>query len=207
MSDYILKSQVLEIGLDRLQRKNSRMLFSAVKNNDADKIKELTDIHDGFVAVYKDLWFEALRINNAHYHRCNRLQKRIYAMLLTGPCIFLTFTFTDKTLNITDYEYRRRLVREFCKEHSDYYIANIDYGEDNEREHYHAIIQCQNVDYSLWHRYGAIKGLRIHADLEDAKRLSKYVSKLTNHAIKQTTRGQRIIYGKSVKNLLDMIEK
>ena len=37
--------------------------------------------------------------------------------------------------------------------------------------------------------------------LDDEKRLSKYIAKLTNHAIKETASGSRIIYGRPTTRL------
>ena len=119
-------------------------------------------------------------------------------MMVKGNCIFLTMTFTDIVLNETSYDSRRRYVREYLKSQGDYYIANIDFGEKNDREHYHAVILADKVDYSPWHKYGAIKGQRVNVSVEDAKRLSKYVSKLTNPAIKETTKQHRVIYGRNM---------
>lgn len=196
MPDYIRKKECLELGLDKTMRSLSLDMYKF--RDYPDIIKTLQNIWYENLEKYQELWFEAKRINSAHYSRSRRLWKRIYSMMSKGQCIFLTFTFTDKTLNETTFENRRRYVREFLKSQSDYYVANLDFGSDNEREHYHAVILADSVDYSKWHRYGAIKGLKCKCSVNDAKRLSKYVSKLTNHAIKETTRQSRLIYGRKM---------
>lgn len=140
---------------------------------------------------------ECHRINSANYKRVKRLRNRVSDMLLSGTCIFLTLTFTDETLAKTTEKERRIAVTRFLKLHNAKYIANIDFGALNGREHYHALIQCECVDYSKWN-YGAINGEKIrNKDISsDSTKLSKYISKLSNHAIKETTKRCSLIYSR-----------
>ena len=115
-------------------------------------------------------------------------------MLKNGECLFLTLTFTDEILGKTTEDTRRQAVRRYLKSFGVPYVANIDYGKKNGREHYHGVIQIPRIDYSAY-TYGAINGERIRS-VEDYTKLSKYVAKLTNHAIKQTNKRQVIIYSK-----------
>ena len=89
-------------------------------------------------------------------------------------------------------ETRRRYVRHFLDDYGAY-VANIDFGAKNGREHYHAILQCSSVDCSLW-RYGNLDFKRVLTPNSQA--ISKYISKLTNHALKETTKGFNIIYSR-----------
>lgn len=139
-------------------------------------------------------WNEARKINNAYYNRVKRLKRKIATMLESGNCIFLTFTFTDKILNSTTADTRRQKVRRFLSSYNCDYVANIDFGSKNGREHYHALIQCENVDYSAFN-YGALNGERVRST-NDFVKLAKYISKLTNHAIKDTCKGSRMIYNR-----------
>lgn len=148
---------------------------------------------------------------NNLYSKNIRISKRI-EILLQKKCIFLTLTFTDEVLKNTDEEKRRRYVREFLKSYSDGYIANIDFGArdiyiddyGNERlathrEHYHAIIQSNYIDYSLW-SYGAINGEVINKRLENCPyKLSIYINKLVNHSLKDSTKRKHLIYSKIKK--------
>ena len=141
---------------------------------------------------------EAYKINHAFHKRTTRLQDRVRRMLLNGPCIFLTLTFSDNTLNTTSEKERRVAVSRYLKSFNVMYIANIDYGKKNKREHYHAIINTDKIDYSLWRKYGQINGEKIrNKDIEnDTKKLAKYVAKLSNHAIKETTKRSCLIYSR-----------
>ena len=129
-------------------------------------------------------WNEARKINFAYYSRVKRLKKKIAKMLESGNCIFLTFTFTDKVLEITNADTRRRKVRRYLSSYNCDYVANIDFGAKNGREHYHALIQCDKVDYNAFD-YGALNGERVRST-NYFEKLAKYISKLTNHAIKDT---------------------
>ena len=201
MVDYSLKAQVIESGLTLLERKYSKMTF--LKSIESDDKMPLSE--EEYEALY-ELWChddeaqklikEAHKVNNASYKRRNRLAMRITLMMLLGDCIFLTLTFKDDILNNTSRETRRRYVTRFLKSQSDWYVANIDYGSLNHREHYHAVIKCDKVDNTAW-SYGAIDFERVRVSDNSSKRLAKYVCKLTNHAIKETTKRNYCIYSRN----------
>ena len=151
--------------------------------------------------IYNDLgsvFNEIAKIDNASCHRASRLRSRIESMLLNGDCLFLTLTFNDKTLNDTSADTRRQYVRKYLKQFNCPYVANIDYGADNGREHYHAVVNSSHIDLSKWRIYGNINVQRVRnksIDL-DKTRLAKYISKLSNHAIKETTKRSCLIYSR-----------
>ena len=141
---------------------------------------------------------ELMRISNADYERSKRLHRRVLEILAAGekPC-FVTFTFNDKAFDRLNPDSRRQAVRRYLSEHCHVYVANIDFGAQNGREHYHAVCDCSPTaawDTELDNGFISIEPIR----LKDATpvRLAKYVSKLTNHAIKVTTRRTAIIYSR-----------
>ena len=75
---------------------------------------------------------------------------------------------------------------------------NVDYGKKNERGHYHCIVATNfNLDLRkyLKENYRCFTSCdRIGTSSNDIKRLSKYINKLTNHCIKNTTKNKRIVY-------------
>lgn len=141
---------------------------------------------------------ECYKINRASFYRTKRLKERIETMLLNGDCIFLTLTFDNDTLNTTDAKQRRIMVSRYLKLFDAPYVANIDFGKLNKREHYHAVINTANIDYSLWRKYGNINGEKIrNKDIKsDKTKLAKYICKLSNHAIKETTKRSALIYSR-----------
>lgn len=160
---------------------------------------------DAFFECLDNYGFEvvktARRMSISNYKREKRVTEKTKDIVLAGACVFLTLTFTDETLNKTTPETRRRYVSRFLKSQADTYVANIDFGGRNGREHYHALIYAPRINFAKWHKYGAIKGEKVRTKPEDLKRTSKYVVKLTRHALKKTGKGCRLIYSKNTAHL------
>lgn len=193
-----LKSQVLSIGLNATVRKVNRAFFKDYYSIPLNK-NELSPLQAKLIfdewhktQEGAQLWHIASKINNNNYHRIKRLKARI-TNLLAGPCVFLTLTFTDEFLANTSPQTRRRYVCRFLSQYGDY-VGNIDFGKKNKREHYHAILRTDDiVKYSSWCG-GSCNGKKITVKNSDA--LARYIAKLTNHAIKETTKSSRIIYSR-----------
>lgn len=99
-------------------------------------------------------------------------------------------------MNSTSEETRRKYVRRFLKENCICYVANKDFGARNGREHYHAVVLLKSkINYSKWN-YGSINGQKIRLNGTSDVRLSKYIAKLTNHAIKETCKRNALIYSR-----------
>lgn len=143
-----------------------------------------------------NVYNECAKINKASYSRAKRLKERIANMLNNGDCIFITLTFNNETLNNTDIRQRRVFVSRYLKLFKSEYVANVDYGAKNHREHYHAIIQSSSIDLSNWRKYGNINVERIKCLNASETKLAKYISKLSNHAIKETTKRSSLIYSR-----------
>ena len=139
------------------------------------------------------MYCEAKKINHASYKRANRLKQRI-SKIIQKDSLFLTFTFKDEVLQSTNPDTRKRYVTRFLNAFNVPYVANIDFGSKHGREHYHAILQMPRINLTEW-KYGGLNGKSIRNTNDDVK-LAKYISKLTNHAIKETTKRQAIIYSR-----------
>lgn len=150
---------------------------------------------------------EAIKIQDASFNRYKRLRRRISKMVLESPCCFLTLTFDDNKCSFenTSSETRRKYIRRYLKSLGCDYVANIDFGEENAREHYHAVVNLEKLSQKqikeYFNKYGAIKVKKISCSKNDIRRLAHYINKLTNHAIKETCRGNRIIYSRKFKCL------
>ena len=239
MSNYILKSYVINNGCCKTMRKHSLSqlkvneyqrqykcmleglsVFGEMDNisyNDLiDVSNKLEKAKEFYVETSKELSKysplereEAERVNTASYKRTKRLKDKMRLLLQTKKSIFLTLTFTDSVLASTSEETRKKYVQRYLKEYCSKYIANIDYGSINEREHYHAVIipKTDKINLKPWtDNYGGTKVKRVRLDANknneeiSSARLSKYINKLTNHAIKETTHQNRIIYSREVFN-------
>lgn len=102
---------------------------------------------------------------------------------------FATLTFNDETLSNTSERTRHRYAVAFLSECCRCYIGNVDYGENNHREHFHAVVALKEDALPCW-KYGysnfkRIRGLKKNDG--DAIALSKYLNKLTNHSGKVGT--------------------
>lgn len=164
--------------------------------------EQAKNIKDSFCCTLDgyEYWHEGEKLNNARYARTSRLRSRIIN-LLTAPCVFVTLTFTDKVLDTTSYKTRRKYVARYLKSLGVPYVANYDTGEKRGREHYHGIVQLYKINVEALHEwldnYGNIDVERIVNP--HSKRLARYISKLTNHAIKDTCKQCRVIYSRDVK--------
>lgn len=210
--DYAFKSQVLKEHSDLLQRQKSSSLYTyalyrmyetgevmhCLKHPKTD-MKETSELFLECVSLGLEREFnECVKINHASYERTKRLKQRIENMLLNGNCLFLTLTFNDDALSNTDAKQRRVAVSRYLKQFNCPYVANIDFGKENGREHYHAVINTDKIEFASWRKYGNINAERVrNRDLtSDKTKLAKYICKLSNHAIKETTKRSSLIYSR-----------
>lgn len=149
-------------------------------------ISVISDLDE--TSVYSDL-----RQQSANYKQKQYRNNKKVAYLLMSDCLFLTLTFTNETLESTNATTRRRYVRAYLDSLGCYFLGNIDYGERNHREHYHALVQIDQVDYKGWHKYGAIKGKKCNIYTSSTKDLTRYICKLSNHSIKASTCNSRVL--------------
>lgn len=190
--DYSLKSKAISQNYHVIERKLNKARFNALQSNDFEAYDKL---NANYLALCNDTLFqEAIKINNASYRRRKRLSLRI-KKLLSSSAYFVTLTFTDDVLQTTSADTRRRYVSRFLKAYFTDYIANIDFGSINGREHYHAVVIGDTTNMSSWDKYG-FSHIQAIRSIEDNDKLAKYICKLTNHAIKETTKQQRLIYSR-----------
>lgn len=210
--NYELKSKVLRENPDLLLKvKQSRLLEYAINQYQENGVvlRSLNAENRGVLrqtdlfieCAEKDLileYFEAIKLNKAYYNRQTRLQKRVADMLLSGNCIFGTLNFNDETLNTTTEKERRVAVVRYLKSLGGRYIANIDFGKRNHREHYHFLMVIDYCDGKSWLKYGCTYFERVrNRNIEsDKEKLSRYIAKLSNHAIKETTKRSALIYSR-----------
>lgn len=124
-------------------------------------------------------------LNASKRGKNKRIKARVTSMILNDDAYFYTLTFEDEVFETTSEDTRRQYVRKFLKANSTSYVANLDYGEDYGREHYHAIANAF-INEKLW-PYGIMRVRKIGNNTVDLKRMSHYVTKLSFHAIKDTT--------------------
>lgn len=199
--DYEFKAKVLDsdaVHDVRAFNKATYLNYKGIQSDNTISMKTAWNIYDDYheTEIGQRVWNEAIKIAHANHKQRQRLKKRIKSMLDKCECTFLTLTFKPSKYDGYTTEQRRIWVVRYLKTLNVPYVANIDFGEKNGREHYHCIIASQNIDYSGWNEtYGAIKGCKvIKSDSETA--LANYIVKLTNHALKQTTKRHALIYSR-----------
>lgn len=208
--DYSRKSALLEGGLPQMLNSLERKIYKAGKSNDIETLEASQDEKAFFrELIGEDDFKECERINHARFERTSRLHKKISSMIDTmvfddeSHVQFLTLTFRDDVLASTSEKTRRTYVSRYLKDNCSRYVANIDYGEENGREHYHAVVlYSDKVNYTDWNKYGIINGERVQKT-DDGKALSRYTSKLTNHAIKKTASRCSMIYSRQTASHID----
>lgn len=210
--DYAFKSKILNEHSDLLimQKRASLYEYSLHRlYEDGVVLYALRSEKQGFITYNELISYceengllselkECMKINHAEYERTKRLKNRVETMLLNGDCCFITLTFNDNALANTNEKQRRVAVSRYLKQYGCMYVANVDYGSKNKREHYHALINCNKINFPPWRKYGNINAKRVrNKDIEsDKTKLSKYIAKLSNHAIKETTRRSCLIYSR-----------
>lgn len=200
MPNYELKAQIIQEAPELLSAmqdfKRRQYLYDFCKYDEITDDLELScDFIQQAYSIIPDWVDESERIINADSVRRKRLRKRIESMFDKGTVVFLTLTFDDECLQSTISQSRRDYVRKFLKSISSDYVANVDFGKEKGREHYHAVCLTEVDDFSNW-TYGFYKAQKIRKDGVDALRVAKYISKLTNHAIKETTKRNALIYSR-----------
>lgn len=148
--------------------------------------------------IYKD--FE-----RAEQQQRNRYKERVLKMLKNDyfDTYFITITFNDRTLNQTSEKTRLRYIKRFMIQQFKTYILNIDYGAENNREHYHAtaVSKYKIICFDAWKKYGFLKAIRIYQSntIKDTNDKAT-AEQLTAHAFKETTANAKIIYSRKQSN-------
>lgn len=202
--DYAKKSLAFQYGAVSAYKDYSKNQYYEHCINDLGDLSKLELYNPGYKQYIdlfrKDIWKEAEKINDASRARTKRLKDRIRSIIENYDSTFVTLTFTDETLKNTSFETRKRYVIRYLKSYGVPYVANVDYGKEHGREHYHAVIGTQSLNYKDWNTNGAINGKKIvkktNLDSNGDLKLAKYITKLTNHAIKETCRRNALIYSR-----------
>lgn len=190
---------ILNSGIYDIYKRYRYLLYLYYIKIDLDLIRYREQIYADFCffcsivdSIEKELIKKCERLYNAHRRKSQRLRSRI-DNLLSKDCVFLTLTFKDEVLNNTNTLTRRKYISRFLKSFNVPYIANIDFGALNEREHYHSILQIEKINLTSYD-YGFIYAERIYN--KNSLSLAKYINKLTNHALKETAGEDRLIYSR-----------
>lgn len=136
----------------------------------------------------------------ARYNKVSRIKQHfIYMIMKKKNLYFLTFTFDDKYLKKCD-RTKKDLIKKLLKEidFNSYIILNVDYGSQTERQHYHCIfgtnkdLDLKSILDKYYPCYSYTEKIRL--DTNSIKKIPKYINKLSNHAIKDSTKASRLYF-------------
>lgn len=158
-----------------------------------------------------------------------RITAKILWLITEYSAKTLTLTFNDKTLKRTTEEQRREIVKRYLRNQSAYYIANIDYGEENGREHYHALIVVSTlkendlkrlrdkeeilkhrnkINLNAWRKYGNINIKSVWFTWNEKQTPKATAKRLYEHATKETTKGQSaLIFSRTEPSKAEQIKR
>jgi len=182
-------------------------LVAQLKRDFYKKDRQLTIEEDGLISqIFCPSWEKwkkdnsndvsidcAIRLNESKYRKAKRIREKITDLVINNEAVFITLTFTDEVLAQTSPTTRRKYVARYLKEESPVYVANVDFSPEKQREHYHAVIM-NKADFTKW-KYGFVYAETIRNKNNSIERTSKYVAKLTSHALK-TNVTTRLIYSR-----------
>lgn len=209
LKDFYLKQAILNDDLDKTFNQARKHAFKGDRS-------DLTR----FESIYgSEVTRVARNIVSCAYQKWKRVQSKTSSIILGGECLFLTLSFKPEVLKSTSGDTRRQYVRKFLKSQCETYVANIDFGSDDEyinrhgkkckgtaREHYHALVYSSHIDYKPWKdKYGFIDFEHVRPFENDSKAISRYITKLSRHALKSSTskdgNSPRLIYSRKVVKL------
>lgn len=186
--DNIDRRDLVACGLVQEYNKAS---YKSFKDYDRSALDDLED-RVGFEIVE-----ECRKVSHNTHARRKRCKIKIGDMVFDGKAYFVTLTFSDDALADSTEKRRRTWVSRLLKRFGVKYVANIDYGKQNGREHYHAIVDIDpsKVDKlkKSWKRHGFLDFRKVGASDLDLKKTTDYVDKLTSHSFKDSTHRRRLI--------------
>lgn len=205
MKDMLLRrlSQVnynVNLAVDEWSKKSREFENGLDEKPFLDAIAVARSERDAFIFSVGEAEYQTLRDElSRKYHKTARVRSRLRKFFASGEEVyFLTFTFTDSVLESTSADTRKQYVRKWLSSHCLDYVANVDFGKKNNREHYHAVALCSSrPDMSDWlSRCGGFKCRRVSKDNPVyVKRVPQYINKLSNHSTKNFSKSN-LIWGR-----------
>lgn len=207
MKNQEFKKQLVSDGTFQKYMTSRKLAFQLGQDNSL-YLQQLNEETLQYEPVFNEEIFsmsedEAIECERMRRNKNKQVQKieehiRYLFSLKNVALFFATFTFSDETLDTTSAKTRHRKVIQCLGANCIDYIVNIDYGTQNEREHYHALIAVDLRSVEVYlddkghfkitgldaYKYGFYSLERIKTAEIDEKRLSRYITKLTFHSIK-----------------------
>lgn len=143
------------------------------------------------------------RLLDAKHQRNKRLYRRVANIVKTNRALFITLTFNNEffSRDLND-ESIARIVKRYLKANCKQYVANIDFGGNKGRLHYHAIVEPleDKLNLKQWRDMTNNSNINVkHIITNDLSviRTAKYINKLTNHSLKDNGYYKRLIFSRA----------
>lgn len=224
--NHELRQRLLQDGTYRKYTENRKEAFrngtlyvDETVNDETGETRR--QVNTDALGVTKEEANECELIRNSKNKQRERIEDHIKFLFESTTCdlFFVTFTFKDEVLDKTKHGTRKQKVRRMLTLCNDY-IANVDYGEKNEREHYHALVALNRNNYQRYeddeghislsvfsnYDYGFINVTEVKREGKDAERLSRYIAKLTLHSVKVSQRYVFTKKGSAYQEYIKVIE-
>lgn len=127
---------------------------------------------------------EAVRLIDARKRKKQRYNRYLKGMQeCYEKLFFITLTWDDDSLNRLSDSTRRKYIQNWLNENCNDFLANVDYGKKNGREHYHAVVSFRNNVTPVWvYGFYVFQEVNFNSCVKDVYKISSYLLKLTNHA-------------------------
>lgn len=90
---------------------------------------------------YNSEWNKIVRASNSRHQKKKRVNKYLQGMRDSYYQLwFVSLTFNDETLSETSAETRKKYAQRWLNTYCKDYFANEDFGKENGRHHYHAVV-------------------------------------------------------------------
>lgn len=215
MQDLEMKRFIVREKIDKLVRQYHYQLHLTSVNPTIEQFDKVQQLENKLAPLKdeKDIQRVCRNLNKSREYRLQNVRRFIKQYIVSKIDLdarklayFVTFTFSDKTLNSTSEDGLRQRIRRLLKKHCISAVCNIDFGKKTERLHYHAVILAYEFEalnlQKRAEKNGFVSLFRIRTTDNDITRLTKYINKLSYHAIKDTEKhfngSYRCFYYKSI---------
>lgn len=212
MKNKELKKEIVNNGTFKEYSKQRFTYFENGQYDKIDNCENYYDVNGEI--FNDEINLACQQIKHARKLQIKKLRDHINFLLRRNyKLYFMTFTYDDnKVKDITPEKLKRRITRTMSKNCDDY-IINIDYGKEHERLHFHCIMakkfkddEKENlIDVYRYTKKGKVrKGKKlvepwlkryekeigfydaepVKDNIYSAKKLSRYIDKLTLHSLK-----------------------
>lgn len=197
MKDLEIKRDVVKNQFDKLYRRYKWLLHCASVNPTIEAFDKVIDIEKKLAPLKDNQEIERVcrNLNKSREYRMKNVRKFISQNVISqidlqaqNLAYFATFTFKPKVLDNTTEDARRQRIRRLIKKYAINGVCNIDFGKTTEREHYHAVLLMSKSNaiemQKKAEKNGFVNLQIIRTTDNDITRLTKYINKLSYHALK-----------------------